>query len=1241
MRRFATLIAVALLALSLAHAAAPVPLALDAERSGGKTRITIDLPQADGASRRVTLRETTSDVVLKHAERLGDGASIYALWEEAGQRWSAFSTNGGANFVEAEPVRTALQLRDGVTEPGQAIPAVPQGFAQAPEARVSIVQFSSTSLPAMREALRAKGAEILAAMPFHAHLVRLTPAAAAAVSSLRFVERVEPYHAWYRLGDDVRDWLQAAGGSPERRRVRVVAFEWGQAGKARVRDAALAMGAEVAEFWPNGHLVELWLSPAQVRALAQHDDVMWMDLWTPKETDMDLVRQDSGTRFIEDTLGYCGQGVRGEVMDSGVEDTHQDFDGILLHGGNSSSSHGTSTYGIVFGNGDRDGDGSAQALGHMPCAQGIFADYDFLGDRFAHTQQLKASPYFASFQTNSWGDARTTEYNSISFDMDDIIWRLDIVITQSQSNAGNQQSRPQAWSKNIVSIGGVYHRNTLDTSDDAWDGGASIGPAADGRIKPDLNYWYDNIYTTTTGNSYTSGFNGTSAATPETAGVVGIMFQMWSENVFGTDPQGGTVFERQPAFSTMKALMINTAQQYTFSGESSDLTRVHQGWGRPNVRNAYDRANKSFIVDEAERLEVGEEVEYTVQVQPGESELKVTMVFPDPPGTTSAALHRINNLDLKVTSPSGVVYWGNNGLRAGNYSTPGGTADTIDTVENVFVQNPEAGSWTVEVRAAEINQDAVLGTPESDATFGLVVTGGTAQTCDGALVDFTITPNPGSIGETITFDSTVDGVGPFEYAWDFERDGTIDATTADATHVYDRPYDGLVRLTVRDGTDCPTESERSIQITGPDLRYDGYTTFEIEGNGNGLIDPGEVFDIEVRMENVGNEAALGSTGGLSVSAATLGPVSLLNDATSYGDVGIGATGLSAPRFRFQVGQSFPCGEQVIFDVVATRSADPNVLFPDEPQAIRLLVGGTGEPEVFFSDGFETTAGWTASTGSDWQIGDPTGLGSGSGTPEFQPKPDPRDAYAGSQVAGTDVTGLGLIPGNYENNVSSRFTSPVIDASQRVLVQLDLHRWLNVIPGDTAYIEVTPDGTEWQRLWESSEEGLAEGEWVPMSFDLSAIADRAPALRLRFGLDSDNAASASGWNIDALTLTGVPRDTCGLLSRAEPGVIDGLTVAKDGASGLALTWGADCGGVSSYAIYRGDLALGLSSLAPDSCAIAGTSATIAQGTGAADFFLVVPNDGAFEGGYGTNSTGAARPAPESACYPRDLIDACAP
>lgn len=717
---FATALAVPMTA---AHAAPPRPQ-ISIEAGAGGNRIFVSVDPGNGQVKRSLLRVTPSAIALGSTGWDPAGKAAFATWNEAGARWFSATRDGGSSWLEARPIETALRLHAGAVEPNRPVPPVPGSLTLPADGRLFLVQFKTVGLPEWRQALEDAGAEVLSYFPFNAHVVRMSPGLAGALRGLDIVERVEPYHPAFRLEPGLRDWT-SSGNGPAETRIRVTAFEWGPEGKERIRQAAEAEGARVADIWPDGHILELWVDRDQLRGLAAHDDVMWIDSWSPKENDMDLVRQDSGANFLETNYGTCGQGVRGEVLDAGFEATHMDFDGILLHGSNTTDSHGTSTYGIVFGNGNRDGDGNAQGLGQLVCsAQGIAADYDFLTNRFAHTQQLKASPYFASFQSNSWGNALTTAYNSYSSELDDIIWRLDIAITQSQSNAGSQQSRPQAWAKNIISIGGIRHFNTLSTSDDAWNSGASIGPAADGRIKPDVHYWYDGIYTTTTGNGYTTGFGGTSAATPEVSGVLGLMVQMWSENVWGTNPQGSTVFERQPRASTIKALLVNNAQQYTFSGTASDLTRTHQGWGRPSAQIARERAANSLVVDATTPLTLGGTATYNVNVASGIGELKVTMVYPDPPGTTSSTLHRINDLSLKVTSPTGAIYHGNNGLLAGNYSTSGGSPNTKDTVENVFISNPAAGSWTVQVTAAEINQDAHLATPETDAVFSLVVTGG-------------------------------------------------------------------------------------------------------------------------------------------------------------------------------------------------------------------------------------------------------------------------------------------------------------------------------------------------------------------------------------------------------------------------------------------------------------------------------------------------------------------------------------
>jgi len=712
---------------------------ISVESETGRDLMWVEIPSANGESTRHLLRRSDAPITPAASGSDPKGKAVFVTWIEDGiDRWAAYSRDGGLTWSEPRPEPTEVRLLRATVAPGDAAPG-PRPSLQLPsDGRLHLVQFKTRSLPEWRETLEGLGVEILRFFPDNAHLVHVDPSLAPVVEELAFVERILPFHPEYRLAQDLVEWLDG-DGDPEELRINAMSFGRGAEPKSRLAGSAEAAGARVAQWYPSGRTLELWVTREQLRSLAARDDFAWANRWSPPENDMDLVREDSGANWIEGIDGYCGQGVRGEVLDWGIQADHRDFDGILLHTPTGVDYHGTSTYGIVFGNGDRDGDGEAQATGHLPCAeQGIFGSYANLTDRFAYTQELKGAPYYASFQSNSWGANQTVNYNTYSVEMDDIIFQLDIAITQSQSNTGSRWSRPEAWAKNVISVGGIGHWDTLDTSDDSWGGTGSTGPALDGRIKPDVNYWNDYIYTTdssaTPGGGYTAFFNGTSASTPEVAGILGLMVQMWSENVWDTNPTGSTVFERQPHFGTIKALLINNAEQYEFSGTDHDLTRLNQGWGRPSVQIAKERAANSFVVDQDLPLTLGQKATYDLAVRSDEIQLKITMVYPDPPGDPAASVHRINDVNLKATSPSGLVYHGNVGLDTGIFSASGGFPNSIDTVENVFVPFPEAGTWTVEIEAAEVNADGHLATPEDDVVFALVVTGaGTGGQCGNGI----------------------------------------------------------------------------------------------------------------------------------------------------------------------------------------------------------------------------------------------------------------------------------------------------------------------------------------------------------------------------------------------------------------------------------------------------------------------------------------------------------------------------
>ncbi|WP_086827539.1 S8 family serine peptidase [Allokutzneria sp. NRRL B-24872] len=640
------------------------------------------------------------------------------------------SFDGGKNWSRQLPTAKKIHLVNRSFDPKSADAQrnAPAGELRAEETGVYLVQFTAAPLDSQRKELRGLGARVGAFIPDYAYVVRMDKATSERVAKLDHVRWVGAYQAGDKLSPGLAEAVRAKQRLPQHRYLLTL-VEADAADQSALVAEIGKLGGKVESASASRQHVEATLTHDQLLSVAKRAEVLAAEKNTGEVgTDMDLARQDVGATTIETAGGYKGEGVRGEVMDSGLRVTHQEFqkNAPVMHGGNGSSpSHGTSTYGEIFASGV-----SAKQRGLLSEGQGIFAAYQ-QPDRYKHTQELvdPAGKYRAVFQTNSWGSPLTTAYTAISSAFDKTIFDTDLFICNSQSNAGSQQSRPEAWAKNVLSVGAQYHKNTLDRADDQWNRGASIGPAADGRIKPDVSHYYDNIDTTSSNGdaTYTTSFGGTSGATPITCGTAGLAFQMWADGVFDGGPgKKRDVFDSRPHAATMKALLINTANQYAFSGETHDLTRVHQGWGTASVGNMYELAKANgwklpVLVNESEVLKVGQTSTHEVTTD-GSKPLKATLAYSDPEAAPSAAKTLVNDLTLKVTAPDGTVYWGNNGLRAGNFSTPGGSADTIDNVENVIIEKPAAGTWKIEVSADAINVDAHRETPDTDADFALVVT---------------------------------------------------------------------------------------------------------------------------------------------------------------------------------------------------------------------------------------------------------------------------------------------------------------------------------------------------------------------------------------------------------------------------------------------------------------------------------------------------------------------------------------
>jgi hypothetical protein len=255
---------------------------------------------------------------------------------------------------------------------------------------------------------------------------------------------------------------------------------------------------------------------------------------------------------------------------------------------------------------------------------------------------------------------------------------------------------------------------------------SSRGPAVDGRIVPTITAPGQQIAsarndlgglcaTAIAGTNNLYAFcSGTSMATPHASGAVVLLTEWWRTLNAGANPS--------PAMA--KALLVNGAVDMG----TADIPNFNEGWGRVNVTNVITPAAPVEYWDQETLLaSTGEQFQVTVSVPDPTRPVKVTLVWSDAAGAVGANPALVNNLDLTVVDGAN-TYLGNR-FTAG-WSATGGTPDTRNNLENVYIQTPSSGSIDVTVAATAINGDGVPYNGDgTDQDFALV-----CSNCDLSLL---------------------------------------------------------------------------------------------------------------------------------------------------------------------------------------------------------------------------------------------------------------------------------------------------------------------------------------------------------------------------------------------------------------------------------------------------------------------------------------------------------------------------
>jgi subtilisin-like proprotein convertase family protein len=216
-------------------------------------------------------------------------------------------------------------------------------------------------------------------------------------------------------------------------------------------------------------------------------------------------------------------------------------------------------------------------------------------------------------------------------------------------------------------------------------------------------------------------------ASPSTTAAAALVRQYFVEGYYpsGTKTPSDAV---TPSGALMRATLVNSAVDMT---GVTEYPSDREGWGRVLLERVLyfdgDVRRLALLADRrnVDGFTTGQEETFSLQVSSSSEPLRITLAFTEPPAALFANPATINDLDLEVMDPNGVVYLGNVFDTSAGVSITGGSPDPRNNLEQVHLPSPPAGAWQVTVRGMAVNQDS--------QGFALVASGDVAPVLGPAL----------------------------------------------------------------------------------------------------------------------------------------------------------------------------------------------------------------------------------------------------------------------------------------------------------------------------------------------------------------------------------------------------------------------------------------------------------------------------------------------------------------------------
>ncbi len=452
-------------------------------------------------------------------------------------------------------------------------------------------------------------------------------------------------------------------------------------------------------------VLEIEIDPAFIHRLANLSFVLFIENKVAMDVDQNVV---AAQRLKIDQvqvppLSLKGRDIKVGIWEIGGVESHKDFaDRLTIVDPVITTNHATHVAGTIGSNGEAD----ARALGMAPKAQ-LYA-YDYKNDSIEIKEAAENGLHLSNHSYGSivgwnWSSDGTWKkyseegfgkYSLVAREWDDIVYKTDLVMFKSAGNDRNDgpgncpggdncdgpyDSIPhKGIAKNVITIGSLNDWDQMTNY-------SGFGPSDDGRVKPDLCANGQGVYSSITNNAYAKK-SGTSIASAVAAGGTALLMQYYIEQM-----------ETPPSASMVKSLLIHGAKQLPEYGPGPSYAT---GYGLINIKKSIQlikiRAFKTGQIEE------NQSVIFDVDVIANKPQLKVTLVWTDPPGYPTATQALVNDLNLKLISPNNRVYHPY-GLNPANPTQKAKRqVNNRDNVEQVVIAKPIKGHWQIKVTGPSI-----------------------------------------------------------------------------------------------------------------------------------------------------------------------------------------------------------------------------------------------------------------------------------------------------------------------------------------------------------------------------------------------------------------------------------------------------------------------------------------------------------------------------------------------------------